>query len=94
MYGLIMYDINSSTKIDKNRLNKVMRFCSQYGQRIQNSVFEVRLDYDEFIQFEQNLLKLIDSTKDSLKFYYLGNSRKLKQYGIKQSYDLSEILIV
>lgn len=93
MYALVMYDI--STKSGSKRLNQVMKYCRDYGQRIQNSVFEIKLDYDKFLKFQEYLISLINPDEDSLKIYYLGKNRKFYQFGIKPSYDFeSDCLII
>ena len=86
MYALVMYDI--STKFTSKRLNQVMKYCRNYGQRIQNSIFEIKLDYNDFLKFQKHLISLINPEEDSLKIYYLGKNRKFCQFGTKQSYDL------
>ena len=54
MYALVMYDI--STKFTSKRLNQVMKYCRNYGQRIQNSIFEIKLDYNDFLKFQKHLI--------------------------------------
>ena len=40
MLMLITYDVNTQTAAGKKRLRKVSKACQNYGQRVQNSVFE------------------------------------------------------
>ena len=44
MLVLITYDVNTETTAGKKRLRKVAKQCVNYGQRVQNSVFECHLD--------------------------------------------------
>jgi CRISPR-associated protein Cas2 len=44
MMVLITYDINTETEAGKKRLHKVAKQCVNYGQRVQNSVFECLVD--------------------------------------------------
>ena len=44
MLVLITYDVNTETPAGRNRLRKVAKQCTNYGQRVQNSVFECNLD--------------------------------------------------
>ena len=52
--------------------------CLDYGQRVQNSVFECILDAAKCREVKQILEEIIDKEKDSLRFYYLGNNYKTK----------------
>ena len=78
MLVLITYDINTEDKAGQKRLRKVAKECVNYGQRVQNSVFECSLDAAQCKLLQSNLLKLINLEKDSIRFYYLGNKNKTK----------------
>ena len=56
-----------------SRLRRVARQCVNYGQRVQNSVFECLLDAAQYRQVRHLLEELIDREKDSLRFYNLGD---------------------
>lgn len=70
--------------------------CVNYGQRVQNSVFECLLDSSQVLVLKKRLLSLIDEKKDSLRIYYLGNNyqSKIEHYGVKDSYDPEGILMM
>lgn len=95
MLVLITYDVNTENAAGKTRLRKVAKQCVNYGQRVQNSVFECIMDDAKCRQVKEILLRLIDPEKDSLRIYYLGNNYKTKveHYGSKKSYDVQEPLI-
>ncbi len=76
MLVLITYDVNTQTAEGRKRLSKVARQCENYGQRVQNSVFECIMNAAKCREVEQILEKIIDHEKDSLRFYYLGNQYK------------------
>ena len=78
MLVLVTYDVNTETKEGRRRLRKVAKMCVNFGQRVQNSVFECILDAAQYAVFKSNLTELIDEEKDSLRFYQLGNSYKNK----------------
>ena len=40
MLVLVTYDVNTETAAGRRRLRKVAKVCVDYGQRVQNSVFE------------------------------------------------------
>ncbi len=96
MLVLISYDVNTQTAAGKKRLRKVAKECQNYGRRVQNSVFECIMDTAKARVVKEILLKIIDIEKDSLRFYYLGDKykNKVEHYGIKESYDLNETLLV
>jgi len=95
MLVLITYDVNTETTAGKRRLRKVAKECQNYGQRVQNSVFECEVDSALLLKIKDKLLKLIDPETDSLRFYELGNDRrKVDHYGTKPSYDVKGSLIV
>ena len=96
MMVLITYDVNTTDAAGKRRLRKIAKQCVNYGQRVQNSVFECNLDPAQCRQLQHTLLKLIHINKDSLRFYYLGNKyqTKIEHFGVKESYDSEGFLEV
>ncbi len=97
MLVLITYDVNTQTSEGRKRLRKVAKQCQNYGQRVQNSVFECVLpDLTKLRQVRLILEGIIDKDKDSLRFYNLGNNYKSKvdHIGIKESYDVEDVLIM
>jgi CRISPR-associated protein Cas2 len=95
MMVLITYDVNTETEAGKKRLRKVAKQCQNYGQRVQNSVFECLVDAGQARQLKDKLTKLINPEKDSLRFYYLGNEwrSRVEHVGAKASLDLEGTLI-
>jgi CRISPR-associated protein Cas2 len=93
---LITYDVNTETEAGKSRLRKVAKICQDYGQRVQNSVFECLVDAAQLKQLQAKLLKIIDPKVDSLRFYYLGDNWKnrVEHIGAKPSLDLEGTLLV
>ena len=78
MLILITYDVNTQTPDGRKRLRKVAKECVNYGQRVQNSVFECQVDSTKYRQIKAVLESIIDKEKDSLRFYNLGNQYKNK----------------
>lgn len=95
MLVLITYDVNTQTAAGRKRLRKVAKQCVNYGQRVQNSVFECQLDSTKYRQVKAILEAIIDKEADSLRFYNLGNKYKSKveHIGIQTSFDVTEPLI-
>ena len=93
---MIAYDVNTETADGRNRLRKVAKQCVNYGQRVQNSVFECNLDAAKMRQVKAILSELIDKDRDSLRFYYLGDryKNKVEHIGAKETYDPEGVIIV
>jgi CRISPR-associated endoribonuclease Cas2 len=96
MMVLITYDVSVTTDAGKTRLRKVAKQCVNHGQRVQNSVFECLLDPTQFSQLRHRLESIIDPTKDSLRYYFLGNNWKnrVEHVGIKTGYDPEGVLLL
>ena len=96
MLVLITYDVSTQDGAGKKRLRKVAKECVNYGQRVQNSVFECILDASQALLLKDKLLSLIDETQDSLRFYNLGNNyeTKVEHDGAKESYKAEGVLMV
>ena len=96
MMVLITYDVNTSCEDGNRRLRRVAKQCQNYGQRVQNSVFECLIDPAQFAELKNNLTKIIDPEKDSLRFYYLGNNwkQRVEHIGAKEVVDIEGPLIV
>lgn len=96
MLVLITYDVNTQTENGRKRLRKVAKECVNYGQRVQNSVFECVMNNAKCRQVKSILEKIIDKEKDSIRFYYLGDNykHKVEHMGIKVSYDVEGPLIL
>ena len=94
MMVLIAYDVNTETEAGKARLRKVAKQCENYGQRVQNSVFECIIDPARLKHLQSILEKMIDPKVDSLRYYYLGNEwrNRVKHVGAKPSLDLEGTL--
>lgn len=94
MMVLICYDVDTTTAGGQKRLRKVAKVCEDYGQRVQNSVFECLVDAARFRQLKHQLSGLVDTDKDSLRFYHLGDNWKprVEHIGAKVSLDLEGLL--
>ena len=95
MLVLVTYDVNTETPAGEKRLRKVAKQCENYGQRVQNSVFECLIDGAQLKLLKHLLTDIIDPETDSLRFYYLGDKwrNKVEHIGAKESIDLEGPLI-
>ncbi|WP_062354249.1 CRISPR-associated endonuclease Cas2 [Bacillus kwashiorkori] len=96
MLVLITYDVNTVSVAGQKRLRKVAKICQNYGQRVQNSVFECIVDATQFRTLKFELENIIEKDKDSLRFYKLGNNykNKVEHIGVKTSIDIEGTLII
>ncbi|WP_230399449.1 CRISPR-associated endonuclease Cas2 [Novisyntrophococcus fermenticellae] len=96
MYILITYDINVTSTSGQSRLRRVAKICENYGQRVQNSVFECRLNEAELLKVKKQLLEVINMDMDSLRFYRLGDNydKKVQHMGAKKTYKFDDAFIV
>ncbi len=96
MMVLITYDVNTEDAAGRKRLRQIAKQCVNYGQRVQNSVFECFVDAAQCKLLQHKLCSIMDEKKDSLRFYYLGNKyqTKMEHFGTKESYDPEGILMI
>jgi CRISPR-associated protein Cas2 len=96
MMVLVTYDVNTETPEGCRRLRLVAKTCVDYGQRVQNSVFECLVDPVQLAQMRKELESIIDPQKDSLRYYYLGSNwkKRVEHVGAKASYDPEGILMI
>lgn len=96
MMVLVAYDVNTVSPSGQKRLRHVAKLCENYGQRVQNSVFECLVDPSQWTQLRNGLIKIIEKDKDSLRFYFLGANwkRRVEHVGAKPGYDPEGTLII
>lgn len=89
MMVLVTYDVRTHTSEARGRLRRVARACEDYGQRVQDSVFECLVDPARWVRLRSRLIEEIEPTEDSLRFYFLGANwrRRVEHIGAKASYD-------
>lgn len=96
MLVLVTYDVRTTEAEGQKRLRKVAKICQNYGQRVQNSVFECIVDATQFTKLKIELTKVIDTNHDSLRFYRISGKnykKKVEHIGAKKSIDLEGPLI-
>lgn len=96
MMVLVTYDVNTENSEGRTRLRKVAKKCEDYGQRVQNSVFECLVDPVQFAELRKRLEGIIDTDKDSLRYYFLGSNwkKRVEHVGTKVTYDPEGVMIV
>jgi CRISPR-associated protein Cas2 len=96
MMVLVCYDVETVKPEGQKRLTKIAKACKNYGQRVQNSVFECLITPDQWEKLRTQLMKIYNPKKDSLRFYFLGANwkRRVEHHGAKKTYDPEGPLMV
>ncbi|WP_152655682.1 CRISPR-associated endonuclease Cas2 [Oceanobacillus sp. CFH 90083] len=95
MLIVVTYDVSTSSSGGEKRLRKVAKLCQNYGQRVQNSVFECIVNSTQYTILKNEILAIIDKEQDSIRLYRLGDNHKSKveHFGVKESLDLEGPLV-
>ena len=96
MFVLVTYDVSTRTRAGERRLTRVAKTCLNFGQRVQNSVFECQVDPAQYATLKHRLTELIEPSEDSVRFYLLGKNwrRRVEHVGTKPAQDFDGPLIV
>jgi CRISPR-associated protein Cas2 len=96
MLMLVTYDVRTDTAAGRRRLRRVARACLDFGQRVQNSVFECEVDPAQWASLRARLIGEVDVSEDSLRFYRLGadGKRRVEHIGAKPTPDLDGPLVI
>ena len=96
MYILVTYDVDTTDKSGQRRLRRVAKACQDYGQRVQNSVFECELTEVQLCLLKERIKEIIDQSLDSIRFYHLNRSenRRVEVMGIETSFDVNDAIII
>lgn len=96
MYILVAYDVDTTTMEGARRLRKVAQACVDYGQRVQNSVFECEVTEAQYCILKERIRNLIDDSRDSVRFYFLNKNenRRIERLGIETAYNVKDVLVV
>lgn len=96
MMILITYDVNIVSESGAKRLRHIAKECQNYGQRVQNSVFECILNEAQFVILRSKIASIIDKDLDNVRFYFLGNNwkRRVEFIGKSTSIDVTSELII
>lgn len=96
MMVLVTYDVSTVTPEGRKRLRHVAKQCVNYGQRVQNSVFECMVDPAQFVMLKSRLGSIINEEEDSLRYYLLGSNwrKRVEHVGAKPTFDPEGTIIV
>lgn len=90
MLVLVSYDVSTINKAGQRRLARIAKTCLDYGQRVQNSVFECLVNPAQWTALRAELLRLYKPEEDSLRFYFLGSNweNRVEHHGSKETPNL------
>jgi CRISPR-associated protein Cas2 len=96
MMVLVTYDVSTADKAGVRRLRRVAKICQNYGQRVQNSVFECSVDPAQFTRLRAALRDEINAQQDSLRFYQLGSNwqGRVEHIGANPAYDPEGLMMI
>jgi CRISPR-associated protein Cas2 len=96
MLVIVSYDVSTEQAAGRRRLRRVAKTCQNFGQRVQNSVFECLVDSEQWTRLRARLLEEFEPEEDSLLFYFLGKSwrGRREHHGAKPTLDLEEPLVL
>lgn len=96
MYVIITYDVEIKSKSGNKRLRDVAKICKNYGQRVQNSVFELQIYPADLVEIKNKLERVIDKQRDSIRIYNLGKNRerRVETLGKDDSYNPASDLLL
>jgi CRISPR-associated protein Cas2 len=91
----VSYDVSTKTAAGRRRLRQIAKTCQNYGQRVQNSVFECLVDPEQWARLRIALLRHHHPEEDSLRFYFLGKNwrHRVEHHGTKTSRDPEDLLL-
>jgi len=96
MLVLVCYDVQTVKPSGQKRLSQIAKVCKNFGQRVQNSVFECSVTPDQWEKLKARLMEIYKPEEDSLRFYFLGSNwkRRVEHHGAKAGYDPEGVLMV
>lgn len=96
MYILITYDVDTVSITGQKRLRRIAKACKDYGQRVQNSVFECELSEAQFILLKSRIEEIIDTELDSIRVYFLkkGDQHRVLTLGKQKAFNMNDTLII
>jgi CRISPR-associated protein Cas2 len=94
--AIVSYDVSTKTPEGRRRLRQVARACEDYGQRVQNSVFECWVSNESFLTLRKRVVDIMNAGEDSVRIYFLGEQWKgrIEHLGVKSVLDPQGPLIL
>lgn len=96
VFVLVTYDVNTESPEGRRRLRTVARICTDYGTRVQNSVFECVVDSVQLMEMKVRIGDVIEPEIDSVRYYNLGKHGRdhVEHVGAKPGLNVEDVLIL
>lgn len=93
---MVTYDVSTESKSGKRRLRTIAQMCLNYGQRVQKSVFECRVNEMQYTELLRNLSKGMNREEDSIRVYKLRDSgpNTVTHLGKNEPIDFEDVLMI
>jgi len=93
---LVAYDVSTTDADGPRRLRNVAQACTNYGQRVQQSVFEFNISRAQYEQLIDDLTDIIDEDQDSLRAYRLAQPTEetIETWGCDDTMDFNDPLVL
>ena len=96
MLIVVAYDVSTETREGRRRLRHIAQACKNFGQRVQQSVFECTVSPIQYEELKRKLLSIIEEREDRLRIYRLTEPRQqhIEIYGLDGTVDFEGPLLV
>lgn len=93
---LVAYDVSTTDADGRRRLRHVAQTCTNYGQRVQQSVFECTISRAQYEELVDDLTAIIEEDEDSLRVYRLAQptAETIETWGVDDTLDLDDPLVL
>ena len=91
MFIVVSYDI-----VDNRQRLRLAKVLTDYGRRVQKSVFECQLDDRQYLKMRKKIDKLINPEDDSIRYYFLCGAcrRNIEVSGWGAVREEEEVIVV
>lgn len=93
---LVAYDVSTTDTAGRRRLRHVAQACTNYGQRVQQSVFECSVSRAQYEALVDDLTEIIHEDEDSLRVYRLAQptDETIETWGVDETLDFDDPLVL
>lgn len=93
MYIIVAYDI-----VDNRKRTRLAKVLSDYGSRVQKSVFECLIDEQQYLKMKTRVEQTIDPEVDSVRYYFLckrcASNIQVSGWGPIHDDDKNDVIII
>ncbi len=96
MFVVVTYDVSTETREGRRRLRQIATECKNFGQRVQQSVFECTVNAMQYETLVRRLLDIIEKEEDRLRIYRLTEPKEkhIEIYGLDGTVDFEGPLLI